>query len=173
MIRLHKFRATLVILGVLASYGIVEGQTPTADQDPRVGTWKLNLEKSQFAEGTAPKMQLRRVHIRPDGFIVFTLTGQDAQSNPMFIQTTYKLDGKEYPEYTQTSLAEFSATGTKPIMNTYKLVDPFTVEITRRDVTGKVTGTNTQVMAKDGRTLTATARDTSGKVVVVQVSDRQ
>jgi hypothetical protein len=54
-------------------------------------------------------MQVRRVESRPDGFIVSQI-GLDAQSNPTSIQTTYKLDGKEYPEYTQTTLAAFAAT---------------------------------------------------------------
>ena len=92
----------------------------------------------------------------------------------MFIQTAYKFDGREYPEFTQTSLAELLSTGTKPsVMNTYKLIDAYTVEITRRDTAGTITGINTQVMTKDGRTLTATARDTSGQVVLIQVSDKQ
>lgn len=39
--------------------------------------------------------------------------------------------------------------------------------------TGMVTEINTQVLSKDGRTLTATARDTSGRVVLIQLSDRQ
>ena len=39
---------------------------------------------------------------------------------------------------------------------TSRLTDPYTVTITRFDVTGKVTGTSTQVMSQDGRTVTVT-----------------
>ena len=84
-------------------------QAPAPQNDPRVGTWKLNLEKSRYPAGTAPRMQVRRIDTRPDGFSVFTLSGQDYQGNPMFIQSVYKFDGKEYPEYNQTNLAEFAA----------------------------------------------------------------
>ena len=116
-----------------------------------------NLEKSRFAAGIAPKMQVRRVTSRPDGFVRLHADGLDAQNNPTFTQTTYKLDGKEYPEYTQTTLAEFAATGAKPNTNTYILTDAYTVKITRLDVVGKVTGTSTQAMSQDGRTLTVTS----------------
>jgi hypothetical protein len=83
------------------------------------------------------------------------------------------LDGKNYPEYTQTSLAEFAAADTKPNTNAYKLSDAQSVEITRFDGAGKVTGTSTQVLSKDGKTHVATGRDASGKVLSVQVWERQ
>jgi hypothetical protein len=60
--------------------------------------------------------------------------------SPTFIQTTYKFDGKPYPEYTQTSLAEFAATGATPNANIYWLVDLYTVEIDRLDASGKGDG---------------------------------
>jgi hypothetical protein len=64
----------------------------------------------------------------------------------MFIQSVYKFDGKEYPEYTQTSLAEFSATGkTSSVRSVYKLLDAYTVEMTRRDPSGKIATINTQI----------------------------
>jgi hypothetical protein len=147
----------LAILCVLVSHLSVGAQTSTIDKDPRIGTWILNLEKSRFTAGNGPKMQVRRVTSRPDGFIVFTQIGLDAQDNPTFIQTTYMLDGKEYPEYTQSTLAEYAATGAKPNTNTYVLTDPYTVKITRFDVMGKITGTSTQAMSQDGRTLTVTS----------------
>src|SRR5215212_4423411 len=90
-----------VTLGLLTTCLTIAGQTPTADTDPRIGTWRLNVEKSDFAAGTKPKMQVRRLESRPDGFVVFTQISLDGEGNPAFIQTTYKLDGKEYPEYTQ------------------------------------------------------------------------
>src|SRR5688500_14514455 len=120
---------SVVVLCALASWVPLAGQTAPVDQDPRIGTWTLNLKRSQFVEGSAPQMQVRRLQARPDGFVVFTQIGLDGQGNPTFIQTTYKLDGKGYPEYTQASLAEFAATGARPNTNAYRLVDPYTVEI--------------------------------------------
>jgi hypothetical protein len=92
----------VAILVAVVGYANVVGQTVTG-QEPRIGTWKLNLEKSQFAAGTAPQMQVRQLESRRDGFVVFTQVGPDAEGSPTFIQTTYKFDGKPYREYTQTS----------------------------------------------------------------------
>lgn len=145
-----------VALWGLVSRTIVSAQV-APDQEPRIGIWKLNLEKSQFTPGTAPQMQVRRLESRPDGFVVFTQVGLDAQGGPTFIQATYKFDGKPYPEYTHTTLAEFAATGTRPNVNIYRLVDPYTVEIDRLDANGKITVTSKQSMSRDGRTLTVTS----------------
>ena len=87
----------IAILVAVVSYASGAVQTVT-DQEPRIGTWKLNLEKSQFAAGTAPQMQVRRLQSRRDGFIVFTQVGLDAEGSPTFTQTTYKFDGKPYPD---------------------------------------------------------------------------
>jgi hypothetical protein len=104
MSRLLARHRILVVLCSLASWVPLAGQTPTVAQDPRIGTWTLNLKRSQFVEGSAPQMQVRRLQARADGFVVFTQIGLDAQGNPTFIQTTYKLDGKGisriYPSFT-------------------------------------------------------------------------
>ena len=98
---------------------------------------------------------MRKLESRPDGFTVFTQSGIDAEGNPTFIQSSYKLDGKEYPEYTQATLASFATAGVKPNTNKYRLVDAYTVEITRIDAAGKVS-IGTQTMSKDGKTHTST-----------------
>jgi hypothetical protein len=157
----------VTILVAVVGHTSVVGQTVT-DQEPRIGTWKLNLEKSQFAAGTAPQMQVRRLQSRQDGFVVVTQVGLDAEGNPTFIQTTYKFDGKPYSEYTQTNLPEFAAMRTAPNMNIYRLVDAYTVEIDRLDASGRVTATTKQSMSGDGRTLTVTSATRP-----TQVWDRQ
>lgn len=156
---MSRYRVALGAVAILVAVVVrasVVGQTVT-DQEPRIGTWKLNLEKSQFAAGTAPQMQVRRLQSRRDGFVIFTQVGLDAEGNPTFIQTTYKFDGKPYPEYTHTNLAEFAAMGTTPNRNIYRLVDGYTVEIDRLDASGRVTATSKQSMSRDGRTLTVTS----------------
>jgi hypothetical protein len=103
------------ILYALASVLDVIGQTSGSSVDPRIGTWKLNLEKSQFAAGSAPRVQVRKLETRPDGFTVFTQSGIDAEGNPTFTQASYKFDSKEYPEYTQATLASFATAGSSRI----------------------------------------------------------
>ena len=148
--------AVVAILMAPVGHMSVVAQT-VAGQEPRIGTWKLNLGKSQFAAGTAPQMQVRRLQSRGDGFVVFTQVGLDADGSPTFIQTTYKFDGKPYSEYTQTNLAEFAVMGTAPNLNIYRLVDAYTVDIDRLDSNGRITATSKQSMSRDGRTLTVTS----------------
>jgi hypothetical protein len=50
---MSRYRVALgavAILVAIVGHARVVGQTVT-DQEPRIGTWKLNLEKSQFATG--------------------------------------------------------------------------------------------------------------------------
>jgi len=148
--------AVVAILMAPVGHRSVVAQTVTG-QEPRIGTWKLNLGKSQFAAGTAPQMQVRRLQSRGDGFVVFSQVGLDAEGSPTFIQTTYKFDGKPYSEYTQTNLAEFAVMGTAPNLNIYRLVDAYTVDIDRLDSNGRITATSKQSMSRDGRTLTVTS----------------
>ena len=157
-------QVVFIALCIFTSMAISRGQNSATNRDPRIGTWKLNLDKSQYTTGglPAPKMQMRRLEVWNDGFTVFTQSGLDEQNNPVFIQVTYKLDAKKYPEYTQTTLPQFSTSGTTPNMNTYRLSGTDTVEITRFDSAGQVTGTSVQVMSQDGRTHTAIAKDASG-----------
>jgi len=169
MNRRHMLIRMTTILYALASVLGVIGQTSGSRVDPRIGTWKLNLEKSQFAAGSAPRVQVRKLETRPDGFTVFTQSGIDAEGNPTFTQASYKFDSKEYPEYTQATLASFATAGVKPNTNKYLLVDAYTVEITRIDAAGKVTAINTQTMSKDGKTHSVTSTGRPG----IQVWERQ
>jgi hypothetical protein len=169
MNRLRLVIRAMAILCTLASALWVNGQTPNSSADPRIGTWKLNLEKSQFAPGSAPGAQVRKIEAGPDGFTVFTQTGIDSEGNPNFTQAAYKFDGKEYPEYTRTTLASFATAGAKPNTNKYRLVDAYTVEISRLDATGKVTAINRQTMSKDGKSHSVTSTGRPG----IQVWERQ
>jgi hypothetical protein len=83
-----------VILGVMLAFGTLT----FAQADPFVGTWVLNLDKSQFQSGGAA-VRSRTLTITPKGD-VFThqqdtyRVGQDAINQVMF---DAKYDGAEYP----------------------------------------------------------------------------
>ena len=135
---------------VFVCSGVVLAQAPAAGTktDPLIGTWKQNPEKS------TPKpppgiVSVRRYELRPDGFMVSTLVGVNAQGNPTFAQTNWKYDGKDYPQYTQVSLPEFTAKGVKAGTNAYRAVDAYTSEITQKDNIGKVGTTITRVVSPE------------------------
>ena len=128
-------------------------------KDPRIGVWKLNVAKSTFPNGNAPKSGTRTYEDRGDGMILYKQEGINAQGTSGVLYTVYKLDGKAYPQATQN---------VKDVpMIAQKLIDPYTVEATNM-LDGKVTGGATQTVSKDGKTLTI-----KNKNGVIQVFEKQ
>ena len=64
--------------------------------DPVVGTWKLNVSKSKFIPGPAPKESTRVYEARPEGIKVTVKTVQ-ADGSAFTILITENYDGKDYP----------------------------------------------------------------------------
>ena len=65
-------------------------------QDPAIGTWKLNLVKSNFKLTPAPKSSVLRVEAWEDG-LKLSVDTVDAQGNKLRPEAAYKFDGKDYP----------------------------------------------------------------------------
>jgi hypothetical protein len=148
----------LIAVGLLIAVcsGLVLAQAPAVGTktDPIIGTWKLNPEKSN-PKPSPGTVSVRRYELRPDGFMTTIIVGVTPQGDPSFTQTTWKYDGKDYPQYTQGSLAELSAKGVKPGTDASRAIDAYTSELTQKDNTGKVTfAGRTRVVSKDGKTLT-------------------
>ena len=64
--------------------------------DPVLGTWKLNLEKSTYKPGPAPKSQTRVYQATKDGTRVSVTTVNAAGATTIF-QFDSNADGKDYP----------------------------------------------------------------------------
>jgi hypothetical protein len=143
-------------LGVLIALVSTIGLSAQA-KDPRIGTWTLNVAKSTYP-GAAPKSYTRTYEDR-GGVIVYTGQGINADGNPTFGQTTYKLDGLDYPQSLRNAKSV-------PVIS-QKLTDPYTVDfVVKTD--GKVTGGGTQTISKDGKTMTYRTR-----TGVVEVYEKQ
>jgi hypothetical protein len=131
----------LCLIGALAS--VVSAQT-----DPRVGTWKLNLAKSKFVPGPAPKSLTLTYEATATGLTGLTQgTDQEGKPiNPDKNKVTIILDGKDHK--TQTTNAAYNTTAwTRVDANTWNIV---------RKKDGKTTQTVKNVVSKDGKTLTIT-----------------
>jgi hypothetical protein len=122
-----------------------------AQTDPSIGTWKLNLAKSKFSPGPPPKSQTLTYEAVEQGVKV-TVKGEDAEGKPIDSQYTANYDGKDYPV---TGNPNWDAI-------TLKRIDAYTVEFTRKKA-GKVVGTGTSVISKDGKTRTITAEGVNAK----------
>jgi hypothetical protein len=107
--------------------------------DPVIGTWKLNVAQSS---GVVPKSEMRTYAAVADG-VKLTYTRQTADGQESTVQTTYKPDGKDYPVTGSSTYDTLSA----------KRIDSHTTQATqKRD--GKIVGTTTRTVSKDGKTLT-------------------
>jgi hypothetical protein len=109
------------------------------------GLWQLNVAKSKYSPGPAPKSGT--LNIQGDGQNrKLTAVGINAAGNAAQAVVFSELveDGKPHPV---TGLAEADA-------STYTRVDAHTIKVTRlKD--GKVVQTATWVVSQDGKTLTA------------------
>jgi hypothetical protein len=120
-----------------------------------LGTWKLNLAKSAFSPGPAPRSQT--LTFTGTGLnLIDNLEGIDAEGKPLKGVYLHNYDGKFYP-----------TTGAPGVDSTaYTRVDANIVKFTRMNA-GKVVQTGLHVVSSDGKTLTVitTGTDANGREV--------
>jgi hypothetical protein len=151
---------TLIVM-LLCCFALSVAASPA---DPHVGTWKLNVAKSKYSPGPAPKEVTMKIEAKGAG-IHLTQTGTDAAGKPIKIDFTANYDGKDTPV---TGVANTDTIAVKR-------VDANTSEGTLKKG-GKVVMTVTSVVSKDGKTRTSTFKgtDAAGKPVNnVAVYDKQ
>ena len=152
----------VVTLGVMLGVGLV--RVSAQAHDARSGTWKLNVEKSKYSPGPAPKSGTMKIEASGQGETA-TTEGVNAEGAATKVEYTAQFDGKDYP-------LTGSPTADKTSL---KRIDARTTERTNKK--GEtVVGTITQVLSEDGKTLTATTKGTNaqGQVVNnVSVWDKQ
>lgn len=119
--------------------------------DPVIGTWKLDVAKSMFGAGPAIKSQTRTYTQSAQG-ITLNMKTVGADGKETTVQTTYQLDGKDYPV---TGAAAYDSL-------TAKQIDANTAEFTLKKA-GKTVGTTRRRVSMDGKILTATSKDVNAK----------
>lgn len=136
-----------VLVFVIAISGVAIAAAPASD--PVVGTWKLNAAKSSFMGGPAIKDQTRTYS--QDGqrisLVMKTTAADGAQQTS---QTSYQLDGKDYPVKGSPDFDSLAA----------QQVDSHTAKFTLKRG-GKAVGTTSRTVSKDGRTLTSKMKVTT------------
>ena len=141
-----------LFLGALLSIGsavIAAG----IDADPVVGTWKLNLAKSTFGGGPALKSQTR-TYSQSAKDITLKMKTVSADCKETTTQTTYRMDGKDYPSMGNPDFDSLSG----------MVIDSNTTEFTLKRA-GKPVGTIRRTVSKDGQTLTLNFVITNAKGV--------
>ncbi len=153
-------RSIALMSGLAVTLGVVVlAQTP----DSRIGTWKLNVAKSKYSPGPAPKSGGVTFSAAGQGTkVVVDLVGPD--ESKIQWEYTASTDGKPYP-------VKANPDGDMVVA---KRVNPNTVE-TSYTLKGKPTTVNTAVVSADGKTLTVTSKGTNGqgqKIDNVQVFEK-
>jgi hypothetical protein len=157
-----KARAIALVLAML-----VVSVSLGADDNPLIGKWKINLAKTKYNVGTPPKNQVITYEMVGDA-LKLTAEIDNAQGHQTNSYTA-KYDGKEY---SFTSTARDAVTGQ---MVRLKRIDANTTQRTTW-FQGKQIGTVTEVVSKDGKTLTRTQKGVNAQgqpIDNVQVLDRQ
>ena len=154
---------TFAAVALLATVGVSNLQ---AQSDPAVGTWKLNIEKSKFDPGPAPKSQTRKVEAQGDG-LKYTFEGVGADGKAVTYGFTAKFDGKDNPIMGSHPSGADSISAIKTDANHY--------EATLKKG-GKVVGTGKVSISADGKVTTVEASGTNAagaKTHDMLVYDRQ
>jgi hypothetical protein len=131
--------------------------------DPRIGTWKFNPAKSKFEPGPAYKSRTVTIVAAGEGVKV-AVEGVSGDGAAHSYSYTVNYDGKDYP-VAGNPLADTIA---------YKKIDDNTTEATTKKG-GVANQTISIVVAKDGKTMTVTAKgkNDKGPFTNAAVYDRQ
>ena len=158
-----KFARTLSALavGVCALAVLATAQS----KDPFVGSWRLNVAKSKYTPGPAPKSVTATYEAAGKGYKV-SVKNEPASGPVQQYSYTSNLDGTDSP-----------VTGNNPNADTVsvKRIDANTLEVVNKKG-GKVTTTQRNAVSGDGKTRTVTTTGTDGqghKVSNVAVFEKQ
>lgn len=153
----------MLAVSVLA---VLAGSAVQAQSSPLVGTWKLNVAKSKFDPGPAPKSLTRTVAAQGDG-VKYTFEGVGADGKPLSYGFSVNFDGKDNPVSGSMPGGADTISAKRTDANHY-------VATTKKG--GKVLGTAKVEVSKDGQTTTVESTGTNPAGVNthdVQVYDKQ
>lgn len=139
----------LVTLGVVVAFVSAVAVTVSAQTGSEIGTWKLNVAKSTYSPGPAPK-SMTVVFAAAGQGVKFSLESVSADGSKSAWASTANYDGKDVPF---TGSATVDTTSLKRINAT-------TVEETRKKGS-KVVRTLTRVVSADGKSFTVTVKGTN------------
>jgi hypothetical protein len=139
-------RGVALGIGVLVLSGV---QLPAQGTDPIVGTWELNVAKSKYSPGPAPKSETR-TYVVSGQDIKATSKGVDGAGKPTAGEWAINYDGKDRPQTGNPDAETLSL----------KRVDALTTEFTQKRA-GKAVMTGTRIISRDGKVMTITTKGTN------------
>ena len=154
-------RFLAVALFVVVGSSILQAQT-----SPLVGTWKLNVTKSKFDPGPAPKSLTRKVEAQGNG-VKYTFDGVGADGKSVAYGFSVQFDGKDNPISGSMPSGADTISATRTDANHY---------VATLKKGAKVIGTANVTVSTDGKVTTVETTGTTAagaKAHDVQVYDKQ
>jgi hypothetical protein len=144
-------RKRLLMVSLAACCAIVLSNSVALAADNWLGTWNLDLAKSKYSPGPAPKSLTLKFEAAPGG-IKFTGDGVGADGKPNHSMFLSKFDGKDVPYEgnPDADMASPMRIDDNSYSNTWKKG-------------GKATITAKVVVSSDGKTMTITQTGTNAK----------
>ena len=164
-----KTRWAAVCFGLVLSLAFFTVTAMGADM--LVGTWKLNVAKSKYSPGPAPKSNMVKFGAM-NGGIMLVADGVDSQGKKTHNEYMAKYDGKDNPT---KPMLDGKANPNAADAVAYKKIDDSTYEATTK-LKGKVLTIARHVISKDGKTRTVTTTGTNAqgqKVNDITVFEKQ
>jgi hypothetical protein len=143
---MHSCRR-LLILGIVLGAGIATLSAQAAN--PRIGTWQLNVAKSKYSPGPAPKSQTLKIEASGQGEKV-TSELTDAAGARTTTSYTANYDGKDYP---------LSGSPTADMVSLKRINARTSERVDKKG--GKTVSTYRRVVSPDGKTMTVTIKGTN------------
>jgi hypothetical protein len=162
---MKRIAVALGVVVLVLSVSVWAQNTAQTKSGSNVGTWELNIAKSNYISGTAPKSVTLTIAAAGAGF-KHSVDVLNADSTVQHWETIGNYDGKDCPVIGNNANADMIAR-TRVDVNTLK-------SIYKKG--GKVTTTATSVVSGNGKTMTVTTTGTnaSGQAVNnVAVYDKQ
>ena len=144
-------RKRLLMVSLAACCAVVLSSSVALAADNWLGTWNVDLAKSKYSPGPAPKSLTLKFEATPDG-IKFTGDGVGADGKPTHSMFLSKFDGKDvsYEGNPDADMASPMRIDDNSYSNTWKKG-------------GKATITAKVVVSADGKTMTITQTGTNAK----------
>jgi len=156
----------IFVLAFALALSLVASGVLLADNDPFVGTWKLNLAKSKYVGQPTPKSLTKSVVAVGDGEKV-SYDGIAADGSPISYGYTGNFDGKDAPISGKQSFGADTTALTRVDANTQTSVSK---------KAGKTLFTTKAMVSKDGKVLTQVTKGMNGAgqpISVTTVWDKQ
>jgi len=153
--------------------------TAWAQQDPLVGTWKLNVAKTKYNPGAPPSSAINTFEASGANGVRHISERVNADGSKIRQEFTVQFDGKDYPDR-DTSTPAPGAQPAATVADTRDAVsvdriDPYTYRVSYK-LKGKPVQMNYWSVSKDGRTLSVFSTGLTATIGVYQrmlVYDKQ